>query len=263
MNRTTITFIVALVVVAVGGYAIGMQSGQKTASDGSAMSSSSSSAMMSSDGRMMQNLKITETKNLLIGTWSNVDDRNFNREYKTDGTVVDSHASIAGEAKTTDTWMVFTADNPPAVSFQLNNDDAYIEQTMKDGSKLYFRVAGLSTTELRLVTMDKGGVLTFGRLANNAMTDGSEDIIQKYSCDNGTVFFANLTVENEVSVWAEGTEPGVLPRVTSANGRKYSNGNWEYFFKGENATMTDIKTGKSSFCTPITAPGMAPVNVGN
>jgi hypothetical protein len=64
-------------------------------------------------------------------------------------------------------------------------------------------------------------------------------------------------------VWAQGTEPGFFKRVPSANGRKYVRGDWEYFFRGEEMTFTNLKTQTSTKCTPVTEPGMAPVNVGD
>jgi membrane-bound inhibitor of C-type lysozyme len=255
MNRT-LTTIVALVIVAGGAYYFGMQRAVAPSRSGTTMSGSSSA--------MTQNTKITETTNALIGVWSSVEDRNFNREYKADGTAVDSYASAAGDITSTDTWSVFTADTADGtVKFPMDNADAYVKQTMKDGSVLYFRVTALSDSRLQLVNMDRGGVLNFDKLKTGAMADGSKEIVQKYDCKNGMVFSANLTREDQVTVWADGTEPSVLPRVASANGRKYSNGNWEYFFSGENVTVTDVKAGKSSVCTPVSVPGTAPVNVGN
>lgn len=98
---------------------------------------------------------------------------------------------------------------------------------------------------------------------DHVMADGQEDIIQKYKCPSGMEFSANLTTEDSVSVWAQGTQPGVFPRVVSENGRKYSNGNWEYFFRGETVVVTDVKNKKSETCTPVTEEGLAPVNVGD
>ncbi|UPA22967.1 hypothetical protein K8942_02005 [Candidatus Peribacteria bacterium] len=98
---------------------------------------------------------------------------------------------------------------------------------------------------------------------DHIMADGQEDIIQKYKCPSGMEFSANLTTEDSVSVWAEGTQPGVFGRVVSDNGRKYSNGSWEYFFRGESVTVSDVKSNTSETCTPVPQEGLAPVNVGD
>jgi membrane-bound inhibitor of C-type lysozyme len=209
--------------------------------------------------------RIVMAETSLVGKWSAEDDRNFEREIKGDGTVTDSYGSPDGEVKSYSKWELFTSDNPPAgVEFQLNNKDVYVKQT--DGrtdSVTFYRVMSVTPTELELVNMTKGGGTRFGKITTNAMTDGQEDIIQKYKCADGQVITANLSNEEEISVWAEGTEPGFFKRSESANGRKYVRGEWEYFFRGKEMTLTNTKTQTSTKCAPVTEEGMAPVNVGD
>jgi hypothetical protein len=119
--------------------------------------------------------RVTSTQEMLVGKWSSEDDRNFEREYKDDGTVVDSTGSVDGDVNTEASWSLFTAANAGTdVPFQMNNDDVYIKQTEEGGSVTYFRVTSVSPTELELVNMTKGGGMRFGKMNGNEMRDGEE-----------------------------------------------------------------------------------------
>lgn len=107
-------------------------------------------------------LKVTKTKAQLIGVWQDQSDPHYQTEFKTDGTQVDSYN---GEEKvsTTGTWMLFTAESKEPTTFQLNNTDVYIKQ-VRGTTISYFRIASVSTTNLQLVHMDKGGATQFKKV---------------------------------------------------------------------------------------------------
>jgi hypothetical protein len=113
---------------------------------------------------------------MLIGKWSSEDDRNFIREYKDDGTVIDSYGSVDGDVNTEATWELFTSNMNENVPFQLNNRDVYIMQTEKGGEKLYFRIISVTPDSLELMNMESAGAMRFGKMnGGNEMQDGIED----------------------------------------------------------------------------------------
>ncbi|MBI1833522.1 MAG: hypothetical protein HYR90_01725 [Candidatus Andersenbacteria bacterium] len=109
------------------------------------------------------NPKLDATEQMLVGVWGNDDDINFSREFKADGTVVDSYIGDNGPTSTTGTWTVFDATSTEPVTFQLNNFDSYVKMMM-DGDALYFRVSKISTDQLELIYMERGGALRFSKV---------------------------------------------------------------------------------------------------
>ena len=121
--------------------------------------------------------RVVAVQGMLIVRWSSEEDRNFEREYRAEGTVVDLYASAEGETQTAAAWSLFTSDNAPSgVEFQMNNQDVYIAQTEEGGDVTYFRITGVTTTELEIVNMTGNGGMRFGKLTTGAeMRDGIED----------------------------------------------------------------------------------------
>lgn len=209
--------------------------------------------------------RITAAWDMMIGTWSSEDDRNFVREYKNDGTLTDSYASATGEAKTDADWSLFTSDNADEVQFQLNNKDVYVKQVEKSGAVTYFRVESVTPTELGLINMTKGGGLRFGKMTTGReMQDGQEDdIVASFRCDDNSSFIATFPpTMKTVTISSEG-EDNVFNQVASTSGKKYENDMWSFMFKGETATVTFRKDGKASICKPPFDPENAPVNFGD
>ncbi len=209
--------------------------------------------------------RITAAWDMMIGTWSSEDDRNFIREYKNDGTLTDSYASATGEAKTDADWSLFTSDNADEVQFQLNNKDVYVKQVEKSGAVTYFRIDSVTPTELGLINMTKGGGLRFGKMTTGReMQDGQEDdIVASFRCDDNSSFIATFTAAmDKVTISSEG-EDNVFNHVASTSGKKYENDMWTFLFKGETATVTFRKDGKTAICKPPFDPENAPVNFGD
>lgn len=96
----------------------------------------------------------------LAGVWKSADDSNFTREFKGDGSVIDRYAGDAA-AESTGAWFVYTASTAPSgLPFVPDPQYAYVRITA--GSDTYdFAVASLSATDLQLVYLERGGVLTF------------------------------------------------------------------------------------------------------
>lgn len=97
----------------------------------------------------------------ILGTWQSVDDEQFTREFRGDGTVIDRYD---GAEVSTGTWIAFTADAPLAVSFPLEPDTVYIRMAEEEGDEattLHFKLTTLTPEELELVYMERGGALRF------------------------------------------------------------------------------------------------------
>lgn len=97
----------------------------------------------------------------IIGIWRSTQDPKFVREFKADGSAVDSYE---GSADVKGTWRVFSAQDPIDVKFLLEPDAAYIQITDDSSGLLHFKVGKLTPEELELVYMDRGGVLLFERV---------------------------------------------------------------------------------------------------
>lgn len=96
----------------------------------------------------------------VIGVWKSNDDASFSRSFNADGTFTDSHT---GSAVARGLWFAFSANNAPAVPFDLEDNAAYIQLASSDGSVLYFQVIELTPATLSMIYMDRGGVLNFTR----------------------------------------------------------------------------------------------------
>lgn len=102
----------------------------------------------------------------IIGVWQSMDDAKFVREFKADGTASDSYDT---KAPTSDTWTVFTAATPLTVPFPLEAGAVYVQLTSVGDTKetLNFKVSKLTSTELELIYMDRGGALRFTRVGSS------------------------------------------------------------------------------------------------
>ncbi|MBI4094175.1 hypothetical protein HY417_04375 [Candidatus Kaiserbacteria bacterium] len=96
----------------------------------------------------------------IVGRWRSVEDNKFTREFKGDGTAVDTYE---GASVTSGTWKVFTKEKPLSVSFPLEENTVYVQMTMQgtQADNLNFKLSKLTPEELELTYMDRGGVLRF------------------------------------------------------------------------------------------------------
>ena len=98
----------------------------------------------------------------IIGLWVSLDDEKFTREFKADGTVIDSYE---GEAATSSPWTIFTSESGLATEFPQSPDIIYLQIIDGDTPEdtLYFSLSKLTPEELELIYMNRGGVLRFTR----------------------------------------------------------------------------------------------------
>jgi len=101
-------------------------------------------------------------KENIVGVWQSTDDGSFVREFKADGTVIDTYD---GEPSATqkDTWTIFTKENPDKEFLGVLEDNTvYIKMKAASGN-LYFRLLKLTPEVLELVHLDRGNTLHFVR----------------------------------------------------------------------------------------------------
>lgn len=213
--------------------------------------------------KKMADPRITAAWEMMIGMWSSEDDRNFQREYRDDGTFTDSYASAEGETKTDGQWSLFTADNADDMVFELNSENVYVKQVEEAGT-FYFSIINVTPEALELMNLDKGNMLRFGKMTTgNEMQDGEETLSASFRCDDDSSFVAEFPSSmDEVKISSEGEE-NVFVKVDSENGKKYENDGWTFFFQGEEATVTDRSNDSTKKCTPPFVEGVAPMNFGD
>lgn len=110
-------------------------------------------------GGVKQDVGLIVTESI-VGRWQSIEDDKFTREFKGNGTAVDTYE---GESVTSGTWKVFTKEKPLSVSFPLEENAVYLQMTMQgtQADNLNFKIGKLTPEELELVYMDRGGVLRF------------------------------------------------------------------------------------------------------
>lgn len=95
----------------------------------------------------------------LVASWRSVDDAQFVREFKSDGSVTDSYG---GASVANDRWLLFTSDMPPLnYNGPLDEGKVYLSIGVPGSEPLYFQVQSLSENRLELIYLDRGGVLVF------------------------------------------------------------------------------------------------------
>lgn len=247
-----ISLIVTAIVIAVVGFQAGQFVATRQPSEAPVI-----------EEKKMADPRITAAWEMMIGTWSSEDDRNFQREYRDDSTFTDAYASAEGETKTDGEWSLFTAENADEMVFQLNNDDVYVKQVEEAGT-FYFRIVSVTPETLELMNLDKGDALRFGKMTTGMeMQDGEEALSASFRCDDDSSFVAEFPSSmEEVKISSEGEE-NVFAKVDSENGKKYENDTWTFFFRGEEATVTNRSNDSTKTCTPPFVEGMAPMNFGD
>jgi hypothetical protein len=98
------------------------------------------------------------------GKWQSTEDAKFVREFKADSVVEDWHD---GKVVTSGLFVVFTKANAPKmVAFPIEENAVYIQMTTKgtQADTLNFKLVKMTSDELELIYMDRGGSLKFTRV---------------------------------------------------------------------------------------------------
>lgn len=100
----------------------------------------------------------------LAGTWQSLDDTRFSRELDADGRSADRYEGEPGDG-IVGTWSVFLgASPPPGMSAQKLKPDVVYLRLQQNGDSLLFALAALSRSDMKMVYLERGNILSFTRL---------------------------------------------------------------------------------------------------
>ena len=100
----------------------------------------------------------------IVGTWQSLDDPKFTREFAADGKAVDRYEGDES-ATTRGHWTMFLGSSPPAgtAGRAFQHDVVYLRLD-ENGDVLLFALAGLSRSDMKMVYLERGNLLSFVRL---------------------------------------------------------------------------------------------------
>lgn len=100
----------------------------------------------------------------LVGTWQSTDDTRFTRELDADGSAADRYEGDAS-ATTTGHWALFLGSNAPKnlVGQKLEPGGFYLKLD-ENGDQLLFALVGLTRSDLKMIYLARGNLLSFVRL---------------------------------------------------------------------------------------------------
>ena len=101
----------------------------------------------------------------LSGTWQSTDDTKFSRELDADGKAVDRYEGDAS-ATTAGHWTLFYGNKPPTgtTTGRAFQPDVVYLRLDQNGDVLLFALAGLSRSDMKMVYLERGNLLSFVRL---------------------------------------------------------------------------------------------------
>jgi hypothetical protein len=99
----------------------------------------------------------------LAGTWQSTDDTKFTREFDPDGKAVDRYEGDAS-ATTPGHWAIFLGNKPPAGTTRAFQADVVYLRLEQNGDVLLFAITGLSRSDMKMVYLERGNLLSFVRL---------------------------------------------------------------------------------------------------
>jgi hypothetical protein len=99
----------------------------------------------------------------LAGTWQSTDDTKFTRELDADGKAVDRYEGDAS-ATTPGHWIIFFGNKPPAGTARAFQPDVVYLRLDQNGDVLLFALEGLSRSDMKMVYLERGNLLSFVRL---------------------------------------------------------------------------------------------------
>lgn len=106
------------------------------------------------------NIKKTAAE-LILGQWRSIEDPKFVRSFSRDQVIDTYEDKVTGSAGK---WTIFSSENVPADFTGIAEKGAtYISLDFID-SKLFFEVSNISKSNLELVYIDRGNVLSFVRV---------------------------------------------------------------------------------------------------
>lgn len=109
-------------------------------------------------------IDLASIANALVGTWQSTDDTKFTREFDAGGRTVDRYEGD-DSATTPGHWSLFLGKTPPpALAGQKFDPDSVYLELDQNGDVLLFGMAGLSRSDLKMVYLERGNLMSFTRL---------------------------------------------------------------------------------------------------
>lgn len=99
----------------------------------------------------------------LAGTWQSTDDTKFTREFDADGKAIDRYEGD-NSATTPGHWTIFLGAKPPAGTTRAFQPDVVYLRLDQNGDVLLFALTGLTRSDMKMVYLERGNLLSFVRL---------------------------------------------------------------------------------------------------
>lgn len=103
-------------------------------------------------------------KTAIVGTWQSTDDPKFTRELAADGKAIDRYEGDES-ATARGHWLLFLGSAAPAgITGRALQRDVFYLRLDENGDVLLFALAGLSRSDMKMVYLERGNLLSFVRL---------------------------------------------------------------------------------------------------
>jgi hypothetical protein len=100
----------------------------------------------------------------LAGTWQSLDDPKFTREFDASGASADRYEGDES-ATTLGHWTVFLGNAPPAgIDKRAFQPDVVYLRLAQNGDVLLFALTGLTRSDMKMVYLERGNLMSFVRL---------------------------------------------------------------------------------------------------
>lgn len=100
----------------------------------------------------------------LVGTWQSQNDTKLTREFDADGRTVERYEGD-DSATNIGRWALFYGKSPPpGFSGQKFEDKVVYLKIDQNGDVLLFALAGLTRSDMKMVYLERGNVMSFARL---------------------------------------------------------------------------------------------------
>ena len=107
---------------------------------------------------------IAVVRTALAGTWQSTDDTRFTRELDADGQAADRYEGDTS-ATTPGRWIVFLGSAaPPGVAGRKLEPNGVYLKLDQNGDQLLFALVAMSSSELKMIYLERGNLLSFVRL---------------------------------------------------------------------------------------------------
>jgi hypothetical protein len=106
---------------------------------------------------------MTTDRAILIGKWVSTQDTKFTREFKGDGTVIDTYEGSTPNSQ--GHWTLFTKDMPvEGFTGDLEEKSIYLSIAAPQSEALFFKISKIDSANLELVYFNRGGTLSFTKV---------------------------------------------------------------------------------------------------